>query len=90
MPDWARLFDAYGVPVMVVGPGDMEKPAFRQLFDAPGPAAFVVRIDPEQSYFPKISSRTTASGGMESNPLHLMSPFLSEDVMAAVCPHLKD
>ena len=50
--------------------------------------AFVVPIDPEQSYFPKISSRVTETGSMESNPLHLMTPDLPEEVAAEVLRHL--
>jgi acetolactate synthase-1/2/3 large subunit len=38
------------------------------------PCAFIVPIDPEQTYFPKISSRITASGSMESNPIDRMTP----------------
>jgi acetolactate synthase-1/2/3 large subunit len=43
---------------------------------------FLVPLYPEQSYFPKISSRISANGGMESNPLHLMSPELPPDTSA--------
>ena len=39
-----------------------------------GPHAFIVPIDPEQTYFPKISSRITAAGSMESNPIDRMTP----------------
>ena len=41
-------------------------------------------IDPEQTYLPKITSRVTATGSMESNPLHLMSPDLDDDVAEEV------
>ena len=44
-----------------------------------GPQAFIVPIDPEQTYFPKITSRITASGSMESNPIDRMSPDLPDD-----------
>ena len=57
---------------------------FLEAFNAPGPAAFIVKIDPLQTYFPKISSRITASGSMESNPLHLMTPDLDEAIAAQV------
>ena len=49
---------------------------------------FVVPIDPEQSYFPKITSRVTASGSMESAPLHRMSPDLPEALAKRVLRHL--
>jgi acetolactate synthase-1/2/3 large subunit len=76
LPDWRGIFSAYGVPSIVVGPGFAEDPAFRTAFDARGVFAFLVHIDPEQTYFPKITSRVTADGSMESEPLHRMSPPL--------------
>ncbi len=88
LPDWAPIFAAYGVTAMPIGPGFADDAAFRALFDAPGVAAFLVRIDPEQSYFPKISSRVTASGGMASEPLHRMSPPLEPALMAEIGRYL--
>jgi acetolactate synthase-1/2/3 large subunit len=76
MPDWRCIFDAYGVRSIVVGPGFTHDADFRAAFDAPGVSAFLVRIDPEQTYFPKITSRVTPDGSMASEPLHRMSPAL--------------
>lgn len=88
MPHWTRIFDAYDVPSMPVLPGFESDPAFHALFDAPGVAAFLVKIDPEQSYFPKITSRVTASGGMASEPLHRMTPPLEPTLMAEIGRYL--
>jgi acetolactate synthase I/II/III large subunit len=88
MPHWERIFDAYDVPSMPVGPGFDSDPHFRELFDAPGLAAFLVRIDPDQTYFPKIASRVTASGSMESEPLHRMSPPLDAELLAEIGRYL--
>ena len=82
-PDWDLLFRAYSIPVLTLTDG-LKTPGFDELFAAPGPAAFVVPIDPEQTYFPKITSRVTASGSMESNPLHRMSPDLPGEVAEKV------
>jgi len=89
LPNWERLFAAFGVPVTAVGEGFGDARDFRSLWDAPGPAAFIVPIDPEQTYLPKISSRMTASGGMESNPLHAMSPELEGPVADEVLAFLQ-
>jgi acetolactate synthase-1/2/3 large subunit len=51
---------------------------FIAAFTSSLPFAFMVPIDPSQTFFPKISSRVRADGGMESNPLHRMSPDLSD------------
>ena len=78
-PDWLALFAAFGIPGVELSEGWTESAPFLELWQAEGPAAFVVPVDPEQTYFPKISSRVRADGGMESNPLHKMSPDLPEE-----------
>jgi acetolactate synthase-1/2/3 large subunit len=88
IPNWSHLFAAYGVPMRELRPGFETDPAFLTALNAEGPAAFLVKIDPEQTYFPKISSRVTASGSMESNPLHLMTPDLDEVTAATVFRYL--
>ena len=84
IPNWELLFQAYAVPVMRLYPGYESDPAFLAAFNAPGAAAFLVHIDPSQTYFPKITSRITESGSMESNPLHRMTPDLDEATAARV------
>jgi acetolactate synthase-1/2/3 large subunit len=83
-PDWHRLFDAYGIGSMDISRCWPTDQRFLDAFDSPEPFAFVVPIDTEQTYWPKIASRVTSSGSMESNPLHRMSPDLPSDVEAAV------
>ena len=90
IPKWELLFAAYDIPVQQIGPGYEIDPEFLAQFHAPGPAAFLVHIDPKQTYFPKISSRVTPSGSMESNPLHLMTPDLDADTATAVFQFLGD
>lgn len=83
LPQWTRLFPAWDIPVMAL-PLDFERDArFQALMNAPGPAAFIVPIDPEQTYFPKINSRITETGSMESNPIDRMSPDLPEGWLEA-------
>lgn len=86
LPNWSKLFAAWDIPVMEL-PLDFEDfEYFQQLMDKHGPAAFIVPIDPEQTYFPKITSRITASGSMESNPIDRMSPDLPNDWFEAMEP----
>ncbi len=84
MPRWKSVFDAYAIPMVDIGPEFEAAREFQHHFNAPGPAAFLVKIDPEQTYYPKITSRITETGGMVSNPLHLMSPDLDPQVAAKV------
>ena len=88
MPEWDLLFQAYAIPVLRLTPGFEADATFLEAFEKPGAAAFLVSIDPEQTYYPKISSRVTASGSMESNPLHRMTPDLDQATAARVFRYL--
>jgi acetolactate synthase-1/2/3 large subunit len=66
----------------------MDAASVRSLLDADGPALIEVPIDPEQTYYPKITSAVQADGSMQSNPLHRMSPDLPADVEERVTVHL--
>jgi acetolactate synthase-1/2/3 large subunit len=83
-PDWTLLFDAYGIESMHLGTDWQQGDHFDSLFDSDRPAAFIVPIDPDQTYWPKITSRVTSTGSMESNPLHQMSPDLPDDIVSRV------
>jgi len=89
LPNWLQLFAAYGIPALHLHHGFERNEQFKALFNAPGPAAFVVPIDPEQTYHPKITSRVTESGSMVSNPLHFMFPPLPKNVEEKVLRYLQ-
>jgi acetolactate synthase-1/2/3 large subunit len=84
LPDWRALAGAFGIPSIAVGPQGLEEADVLELLNAPGPAIFVVRIDPEQTYFPKVNSRIAADGSMQSSPIHFMSPQLPASVADVV------
>lgn len=85
LPHWESLFASYDIPTFKIdGTNFGNDSQFAQLFDNEGPVGFIVDIDPEQTYLPKIMSRVTETGSMVSNPLHIMFPDLSEDVKKRV------
>lgn len=86
LPDWQALCAAYGIPCTQVGGADEAR--FEELLSSDGPALFIVPIDPEQTYFPKITSRLLPNGSMESNPLHLMTPELEQEVAIRVLRYI--
>jgi len=88
LPNWQRLFEAWGMRTMVLYPDLLSSKEFEQKFNDDEPIAFIVKINPEQTYFPKITSRMTDSGSMESNPLHLMTPDLSPEVAKQVFKYI--
>lgn len=84
-PNWKKLFEAYSIPSMEISNESFADDAqFTELFENSSPAAFIVYLDPEQTYFPKITSMVTEDGSMESNPLHLMSPDLPKEIQEKV------
>lgn len=84
LPDWELLFRAYGIPLMKLKPAYFSDAAFLSAFREEGACGFLVPIDPEQTYYPKISSSVTESGSMKSNPLHRMTPELDPEMAAKV------
>lgn len=84
LPNWERLFSAWSIPTFRVNRGYQNNPEFKTLFVSDQPAAFIVSIDPEQTYFPKITSKITESGAMASNPLHRMTPDLGKAVLEKI------
>lgn len=94
LPDWHTLFAAYGIPVTDLrpaAPGSCAPCAeqLRTTLDSLGPRAVLVPIDPDQTYWPKITSRITPEGGMVSRPLHDMSPDLPAALADRVLPYLR-
>ena len=84
LPAWDTLFAAYGVPLIRLGHGWATDNKVLAALNGTGPAAFLVPIDPEQTYMPKITSRVAPGGSMVSNPLHAMTPDLEPAVASDV------
>lgn len=90
-PDWHLLADSYGIPSAYLKAGAvLQDPQITSLMNEPGPALFIVPLDPEQTYYPKITSRVESSGTMASNPLHLMTPELPSAIALQVMPYLAE
>ena len=89
LPNWKKLFSVWNIPTLVINRNIDNWSIFDKLFNSVGPVGFIVKIDPEQTYFPKISSRVTKSGSMESSPLHLMTPELEPVIFQKISKFLK-
>ena len=82
LPNWQDLVKAYEIPVMEVNLENKFGNEFQELLNSEGPAVFIVKLDPDQLYFPKIGSRINKSGVMASSPLHMMDPPLDQEQAA--------
>ena len=89
LPDWKKLFDAFSIPVTQLNPDNPFSEDILTSLEIRGPQAYLVPIDPEQTYFPKITSSVTADGTMVSNPLHRMTPDLPVELERKVLRYIK-
>ena len=87
-PNWRKLADAYDLPYALFNSHGFADEKLIDLLKSPGPVLVEVPIDPLQTYWPKITSRVTESGGMESNPLYRMSPDLPTEIWQQVSRYL--
>ncbi|MFM9002426.1 MAG: thiamine pyrophosphate-binding protein [Acidimicrobiaceae bacterium] len=83
-PDWQVLAKAFGIRSLTLGEDFATNENFLSEWNSAEACLFVVPIHPEQTYFPKISSQVTASGGMQSAPLHKVSPPLADEVIVGL------
>ena len=87
-PDWDVLFKSFGISTMTLNRDWSTDKRVLEALRSDEPFGFIVPIDPLQTYWPKITSRIVEGGGMESNPLHMMSPDLSPDLLSKVTKYL--
>lgn len=83
-PNWEKLFDSFGIPVLSMDKTNLFEEKFRMGMESKGPFACVVKLDPDQLYFPKLTSKVLPTGQMASSALHEMSPPLSEEFASKV------
>lgn len=87
-PDWEKLFQSFAIPCSTIDGDWLNNRELNNLLTSSGPCGIIVPIDPLQTYWPKISSRIVEGGGMESNPLHQMSPDLPRELEEKVTRYL--
>jgi acetolactate synthase-1/2/3 large subunit len=88
LPEWENIGKAFDIPTLVLTDENTFSDEFKKLFESKGPVIFIVKIDPDQVFYPKILSVKNAKGGITSNPLHLMEPALSDEKFKEYAPFL--
>ena len=90
LPNWEKIFDAFGIPsIDVTGPLKEDIQAL-DLLKKKGPAAFIIKVHPDQSFLPKVTSKIFSDGKMKSNPIHLMQPELPSELASQVFKYLPE
>jgi len=88
LPNWAEIFDAYGIPSVEISDLITSSGKALDLLNAPGPAAFIVKIHEDQPFLPKVTSTLSSNGSMKSNPIHLMNPPLNSELQSKLFKYI--
>jgi acetolactate synthase-1/2/3 large subunit len=83
LPRWRDLAGAFDVPFAELHTS-ADWATVEGLMAQPGPLLVSVSLDPEQTYFPKISSKVLPDGSMASSPLDEMTPALDDETRQIV------
>ena len=88
LPNWRSLFLSFGIEVFDINTDIMIDEDILSSLNSQLPVAYIVKLDPEQKFFPRVGSRMNADGILTSDPLHLMTPQLPSDVSKSVFKYL--
>ena len=88
LPNWEALAISYGIPFRRMSSSGLSDPELVDFVAKKGPCLVEVPIDPEQTFYPKISSSVQPDGSMKSNPLHLMNPDLPDHISKKVLKYI--
>jgi acetolactate synthase-1/2/3 large subunit len=78
MPDWEFIAKGFGINYFKLDQLSVNSSDFQSALKLKEAIFFDVQVDPEQTYYPKITSVKRSDGQMESNPIHIMEPLLTE------------
>jgi acetolactate synthase-1/2/3 large subunit len=88
-PSWQKLAEAYEIGSTDLSHEQLTSADFEHNFNSDDPHIFFIRVHPEQTFYPKISSRINENGGMESEPLWEISPQLPPQLSEIVFKYFK-
>ncbi len=78
-PDFVKVARAYGIPACRIRDRERMADQIGDVLDTEGPVLCDVRMDPAQTFAPRIASKRLPDGRMVSSPLEDMYPFLPEN-----------
>lgn len=80
LPDWVQIAKSYNLNYEVINSDNFQNKTFIPKLNDTKPCLFIVNVDPDQPYLPKITSRILEDGSMISNPLNKMYPYLDDTI----------
>lgn len=89
-PEAEKLAYAYGIPYVKIDNHDTIHEKAAEVLSMEGPVFCEVVIDPEQMFWPKISSKVLPDGKIVSPPIDDMFPFLPREEYEAIKAEAKE
>lgn len=89
-PEAEKLAYAYGIPYVKIDHHDAIHEKAAEVLAMEGPVFCEVVLDPEQMFWPKISSKVLPDGRIVSPPIDDMFPFLPREEYEAVKAEAKE
>ncbi len=83
-PDAEKIAGAYGIPYVKIDCHEGIEEKAEEVLSIEGPVFCEVVLDPEQMFWPKISSKVLSDGRIVSPPIDDMFPFLPREEYEAV------
>jgi acetolactate synthase-1/2/3 large subunit len=90
LPNWKKIAEAFGIPVVKLTKSDFMNDEFMKLWNSQSSCIFLIMADPNQMYLPKIMSKFSNDGSMVSRPLHDMYPKLQKEIEVEVFQYLPE
>jgi acetolactate synthase-1/2/3 large subunit len=90
LPNWEKIAEAFGIPVIKLTKSDFMNDEFMKLWNSQSSCIFLIMADPNQMYLPKIMSKFSTDGSMVSRPLHDMYPKLQKEIEVEVFQYLPE
>jgi acetolactate synthase-1/2/3 large subunit len=88
LPNWELIFSAYNISCKNLNLGMMQTTQFLRELNDDKARAYIVPVHPDQTFYPKITSKILEDGSMQSNPIHLMTPELDGVISQSVFRYL--
>jgi hypothetical protein len=79
-PNHIKIAKAFNLNYISVDSKNVWDSNMIDAFANSSPTLFIINVDPEQPYLPKVTSRILEDGSMVSNPIHKMFPPLSKEL----------
>jgi acetolactate synthase-1/2/3 large subunit len=82
LPDWERIAHGFSLPFQRLAEQRDLKSRLAAILDRPGPVCIEVMVSPDQPTMPRVTSRPTPDGGMETAPMEDLYPLLEREELA--------